>query len=175
LDEYQLAGVAVAARRLASWATAAELGAVAQLPARAAGADCGIGLRADGRPGRLCRGAAGQVSLALMLTGHAATAWAGLAITLAWRLPDPGAALAAGAIDLARARVIAGATAVLGQDAARAAEATVLPGAGRQATAQPPVYRSSSQTPTGQRYGRPPLAGLRPMDTASPWYGLNGR
>ena len=31
LDEYQLAGVAIAARRLASWAQAAELGAVAQI------------------------------------------------------------------------------------------------------------------------------------------------
>jgi hypothetical protein len=77
LDEYQLAGVAIAARRLASWATAAELGAVAQITARAAAADCRIGLRAGGRPARLCRDAVGQVSLALMLTDHSATAWAG--------------------------------------------------------------------------------------------------
>ena len=65
--------------------------------------------------------------LALMLTGHAATAWADLAVTLAWRLPGTGAALAAGRVDLARARVIAEATAVLGEDAARVVEATVLP------------------------------------------------
>ena len=104
LDEYGLAGVAIAARRLASWAQAAELGAVAQLTARAAAADRRIGLATDGRPARLCRDAAGQISLALMLTDHAATAWADLAITLAWRLPETGKALAGGVIDLARAR-----------------------------------------------------------------------
>jgi hypothetical protein len=136
LDEYQLAGVAIAARRLASWAQAAELGAVAQLAACAAAADRGIGLGADGRPVRLCRDAVGQVSLALMLTDHGAAAWADLAITLAWRLPATGAALAAGAIDLARARVIAEATGVLGEDTARAVEAKILPEAGRQTTAQ---------------------------------------
>ena len=136
LDEYQLAGVAIAARQLASWATAAELTAVAQLSARAAAADSDIGVVADGRPGRLCRDAVGQVSLALMLTDHSATAWADLAVTLCWRLPGTGQALAAGAIDLSRARVIAEATAVLGEDAARAVEAQVLPQAGRQTTAQ---------------------------------------
>jgi hypothetical protein len=106
LDEYGLAGVAIAARQLASWAQAVELNAVAQLTARTAAADTGIGVKPDGRPVRLCRDAVGQVSLALMLTDHSATAWADLAITLAWRLPATGAALAAGAIDLARARVM---------------------------------------------------------------------
>jgi Domain of unknown function (DUF222) len=136
LDEYGLAGVAIAARQLASWAQAAELGAVAQITARAAAADRRIGLAADGRPARLCRDALGQISLALMLTDHATTDWADLAITLCWRLPETGKALAAGRVDLARAKVIAEATAVLGQDAARAVEAAVLPGAGGQTTAQ---------------------------------------
>ena len=136
LDEYGLAGVAIAARQLASWAAAAELAAVAHLAARAAAADRDIGLGLDGRPARLCRDAVGQISLALMLTGHSAIAWAGLAVTLCWRLPETGAALAAGAIDLSRARVIAEATAVLDEGAARAVEARVLPGAGRQTTAQ---------------------------------------
>jgi hypothetical protein len=136
LDEYGLAGVAIAARQLASWAQAAELGVVAQITARAAAADHRIGLAADGRPARLCRDALGQISLALMLTDHAATDWADLAITLCWRLPETGKALAAGRVDLARAKVIAEATAVLGQDAARAVEAAVLPGAGGQTTAQ---------------------------------------
>ena len=90
LDEYGLAGVAIAARRLASWAQAAELATVAQLTARAAAADRRIGLAPDGRPARLCRDAVGQVSLALMLTDHAATDWADLAITLAWRLAETG-------------------------------------------------------------------------------------
>jgi Domain of unknown function (DUF222) len=136
LDEYGLAGVAIAARQLASWAQAAELSAVAQLTARAAAADRRIGLQADGRPARLCRDAVGQVSLALMLTDHAAVGWADLAMTLAWRLSATGAALAAGTIDLARAKVIAEAASVLSEDAARAVEAQVLPDAGRQTTAQ---------------------------------------
>src|SRR5215469_2245538 len=82
LDEYGLAGVAIAARQLASWATAAELAAVAQIAARAAAADSRIGLGADGRPARLCRDGLGQISLALMLTDHAATGWADLAVSL---------------------------------------------------------------------------------------------
>ena len=47
-----------------------------------------------------------------------------------------GAALSAGQIDLARARIIAEATAVLSDDAARAAEAQVLPAAGGQTYGQ---------------------------------------
>ena len=136
LDEYGLAGVAIAARQLASWATAAELNAVAQLTARTADADPEIGLAEDGRPARLCRDAVGQISLALMLTDHGATAWADLAVTLCWRLAATGSALAAGRIDLARARAIAESTSVLDEGAARAVEATVLPEAGRQTTAQ---------------------------------------
>ncbi len=130
LDEGALAGVAVAARRLGSWAQACELAAVAQISARAAAADRRIGVESDGRPVRLCRDAVGQVQLALMLTGYGAADWASLGITLAWRLPATGAALAAGRIDLGRAEVIAAATSVLDQDAARAVEAKILPGAG---------------------------------------------
>ena len=136
LDEYGLAGVAIAARQLASWATAAELNAVAQLTARTADADAEIGLAADGRPARVCRDAVGQISLALSLTDHSATAWADLAVTLCWRLPATGAALAAGRIDLARVKVIAEATSVLSEGAARAVEAQILPDAGQQTTAQ---------------------------------------
>jgi hypothetical protein len=136
LDEYGLAGVAIAARQLASWAVAAELAAVAQIAARAAAADRRIGLAPDGRPARLCRDALGQISLALMLTDHSATDWAELAVTLAWRLPETAAALAAGRIDLSRAKVVAEATSVLDEDTARAVEAKVLPEAGRQTTAQ---------------------------------------
>ena len=136
LDEYGLAGVAIAAHQLASWAQAAELGAVAQLTAQAAAADRRIGLKRDGRPGRLCRDAVGQISLALKLTDHAANDWADLAVTLAWRLPATGKALAAGVIDLSRAKVIAEATSVLAEDTARAVETKILPDAGCQTTAQ---------------------------------------
>ena len=71
-----------------------------------------------------------------MLSDHGAGAWADLAVTLGWRLPRTGAALAAGVIDLARARVIAEATSVLDERAARAVEARVLPRAGGLTVAQ---------------------------------------
>ncbi len=131
LDEDALAGIAIAAQQAASRAHAAGLTAAAQITARAAAADPRIGLEADGRPVRLCRDGLGQISLALMLTGYSAGAWADLGITLTWRLPATGAALAAGSIDLDRARVIADATSVLSEDTARLVEAKILPGAGR--------------------------------------------
>jgi Domain of unknown function (DUF222) len=132
LDENALAGVAIAARRLGAWAQAAELGAVAQIAARAAAADPKIGLARDGRPGRLGQDAISQVSLALMLSDYSATNLAELAVTLRWRLPATGQALAEGRIDLYRARLIADATSVLSEEAARGVEAKVLPEAGGQ-------------------------------------------
>ena len=131
LDEDGLAGLLVAAQQAASRAHAAGLAAAAQIAARAAAADRRIGLEGDGRPVRVCRDARGQISLALMLTGYSAGAWADLGVTLAWRLPATGGALAAGVIDLDRAQAIAEATGVLGEDTARVVEETVLPGAGR--------------------------------------------
>jgi len=131
LDEDALAGMMIASRQLTSRATATELTAAAQITARAADADPRIGLEADGRPARMCRDAQGQISLALMLTGYSAAAWADLGITLTWRLPATGAALAAGRIDLDRAKAIADATSVLPEELARKVEAKVLPEAGR--------------------------------------------
>jgi Domain of unknown function (DUF222) len=136
LDEDGLAGVAIAAHQLASWTQSVELSAVAQIGARTAAADRKIGLEPDGRPAGLGRDAVGQVSLALTLTDYSATAWADLAVTLTWRLPATGKALAGGRIDLARAKVIAEATSVLPESAARAVEAEILPGAGQQTAAQ---------------------------------------
>jgi hypothetical protein len=135
LDETGLAGVAIAAQKLASRAQAAGLAAVAQITARAAAADHRIGLRHDGRPARVGRDALGQVGLALTLTDYGAADWAQLAVTLSWRLRATGAALAAGRIDWERAKLIATATAVLGDDAARAVEAAILPDAWWQTTA----------------------------------------
>ena len=63
-------------------------------------------------------------------------AWAQLAVTLQWRLPATAAALATGAIDLYRAKVIAEATTALSQEAARAVEAKILPAAGDMTYAQ---------------------------------------
>jgi Domain of unknown function (DUF222) len=136
LDENGLAGVTIAAQKLASWAQAAGLDAVAQITSRAAAADNKIGVRGDGRPARLCRDAIGQVSLTLMLTDCSAAAWADLAITLAWRLSATRAALAAGRVDFYRAKLIAEATAVLSEDKARQVEAKVLPEAGGQTPAR---------------------------------------
>ena len=136
LDEYGLTGVAMAGQKLASWAQAAELAAVAQVASRAAAADKNIGVRPDGRPARVCRDATGQVSLALMMSDCAAAVWADLAVTLSWRLPATGEALAAGRIDLYRARRIAEATSVLTEQKAREVEAAILPGAGQKTPAQ---------------------------------------
>ena len=136
LDEHGLIAVAMAGQKLASWAQAAELAAVAQVASRAAAADKNIGVRPDGRPARMCRDATEQVSLALMMSGYAATVWAELAVTLSWRLPSTGEALAAGRIDLYRARRIAEATSVLSEQKAREVEAKILPGAGELTPAQ---------------------------------------
>jgi len=80
--------------------------------------------------------ACAQVSLGLTMSQAAASWWSDLAVTLTWRLAATGAALRAGEIDLARARLIADATAVLDEDTARAVEAKVLPAAGDQTTGQ---------------------------------------
>src|SRR5580704_14071148 len=125
LDENALAALAAGAQKLASRGQALGLVAAAQITARAAAADPKIGVAADGRPARLCSDGLGQIRLALMLTDYSTAVWADLAVTLAWRLPATGAALAAGLIDYWRARLIVNATSVLPQDAARAVEEKV--------------------------------------------------
>jgi hypothetical protein len=136
LDEYDLTGLAVAARKQAAHANGVELTAVAQITSRAAAADRRVGVSAEGRPARVCRDAAGQVEMALRLSHDGAQAWADLALTLTWRLPRTLAALAVGWIDLERAQIIARATSVLTEEAARAVEATVLPKARRKTYAE---------------------------------------
>ncbi len=136
LEYGALAGMAASYRRLASWAQAGELAVVAHLAARSAGADDKVGVAADGRPAELTDDACAQVSLALTMSQAAASWWSDLAVTLTWRLAATGAALRAGQIDLARARLIADATAVLDEDTARAVEAKILPTAGDQTTGQ---------------------------------------
>ncbi len=136
LGEDALVGVVVAARRLTAWAQAAELAAVARIAGCAAAADPKIGVAGDGRPGRLCQDAVSQVSLALMLSDYSAGAWADLAVTLRWRLPATGKALAGGRIDLCRARLIAEGTSMLSEETARAVEEKILPNAGNQVTGE---------------------------------------
>ncbi len=131
-----LAGLASSYRRLASWAQAGELAAVAQLASRSAAADARIGTSEDGRPGTVSPDACGQVSLALTMSQASASWWADLAVTLRWRLPGTGDALRAGDVDLSRARAIAEATSVLDEETARAVESRVLPRAGTQTLGQ---------------------------------------
>ena len=134
IDDGDLAAVAGSWRRVASWAQARELAAVAQITARAAARDEKADTGPDGRPSQVTPSAAAEVALELTMSQYGASAWADLAVQLAWRLPGTGAALAAGVIDLARARLIAEAASPLSDETARAVEARVLPAAGGQTT-----------------------------------------
>src|SRR5450755_954180 len=136
LSDWDLPGVAAAYRRVASWAQAGELSAVAAIASRSAARDRRAEVDEEGRPDRVTPSAASEVSLALVMSQVGASWWAGLAVTLGWRLRAAGAALAAGAIDLGRARLVAEATAPLSDEGARAVEGLVLPGAGGQSTGQ---------------------------------------
>jgi hypothetical protein len=136
LERGALPGVVASYRRLASWAQAGELAAVAELASRSAAADDKIGVDDAGRPARIPDEATAQVSLALAMTRFGASWWADLAATLTWRLAATGAALAAGDIDLSRARLMAEATGMLDDDSARVVEAEVLPGAGTDTTSR---------------------------------------
>jgi Domain of unknown function (DUF222) len=136
LNEYGLTGLAIAARKQAAHVHGVELTAVAQITSRAAAADRRVGVSAEGRPARVCRDAVSQVEMALRLSHDGAEAWADLALTLSWRLPRTGAALAVGWIDLDRAQIIARATSVLSEETARAVEAQVLPESRRKTYAE---------------------------------------
>jgi hypothetical protein len=130
LEDGALAGVAASFRRLASWAAAGELAAVAQIASRSARTDRRASVDPSGRPDRVTADASGQVSLALAMSPDGASGWTDLAVTLTWRLSATGAALAAGEIDLSRARMIARVTERLDDEAARQVEAAVLGRAG---------------------------------------------
>jgi hypothetical protein len=134
LADGDLAVAAGSWRRIACWAQAQELAAVAQIASRAAAREEGIGTDADGRPARVPAAAAAEVALELTMSQYGASWWAELAVDLCWRLAATGAALAAGVIDLSRARLIAEATGGLSDAAARAVEERVLPTAGGQTT-----------------------------------------
>src|SRR6266542_4078558 len=132
LGDADLAATAGAWRRLASWAQAKELAAVAQIASRSAARDEDIGTGPAGRPARIPASAAAEVALELTMSRYGASWWAGLAVDLGWRLPGTGAALESGVIDLYRARLICEATTRLSDEAARSVESKVLPAAGGQ-------------------------------------------
>src|SRR3984885_5400146 len=130
LSELDLPGVASAFRRLAGWAQAGELAAVAEMASRTAVRDDHVRVGPDGRPDRVTPAVGSTVGLELVMSHPAAMAWTGLGVTLRWRLAATHAALSAGIIDLYRARLIAEATSPLDDDTARAVESAVLPKAG---------------------------------------------
>ncbi len=134
LTDEDLAAAAGSWRRLGSWAQANELAAVAQITARAAARNEQTRTGDDRRPFQVPASAAAEVALELTMSPYSAAAWADLAVELTWRLAATGAALAAGIIDVPRARLITEATTQLSEDHARAVEARVLPAAGTQTT-----------------------------------------
>jgi hypothetical protein len=135
-SDWDLPGVAASYRRVAAWAQAEELAAVAAMTSRAAARDPKAGVDPDGRPAALTPSATSEVSLALTMSHLGASWWADLAVTLRWRLKATGAALAAGTIDLQRARLFADATTALSDELAQLVEERVLPSAGDQTTGQ---------------------------------------
>ena len=134
LPDDQLIGVLRAARRLTSWAQAHELTTILALAARRP---------ADGHPptppgqlpSHLSEFVDAELAAALTLTTRAATTHLALALDLAPRHATL-ASLAAGWIDLPRATLIATMTSLLTDQHATQVEATVLPGAPDQNTAQ---------------------------------------
>jgi hypothetical protein len=135
-SDWDLPGIAASYRQLASWAQAGELAAVAQIASRAAAANPRIGTSEAGKPNVLPPEAAAEVGLELRMSQFGASTWVDLAVQLQWRLAATGAALAAGTIDLARARIIAEGTGALSDELAAAVEARVLAAAGGQTTGQ---------------------------------------
>jgi hypothetical protein len=136
LSEWDLPGVASAYHRLAAWAHAGELQAVAEMASRDATRDNHVQVDADGRPDQVTPAAGSAVGLELVMSHPTAMDWAHLGVTLRWKLPATWAALNAGLIDLPRAKLIAEATAPLGDDLARKVEAKILRGAGDQTLGQ---------------------------------------
>ena len=129
LSDDALTGLLHASRRLSAWQAAIELAAVAELDSRR--------LRESRRPGwsRVSEHISAELAAALVLTGRSADALLCLARDLA-RLPAVLRALLGGTIDRARAAVFAAELSALGDLAANAAAAALLPGAAAMTTGQ---------------------------------------
>ncbi len=121
---------------MAAWAQARALDAAAEIAARRAAENPKIGTTEQGRPASLPPEAAAEIALELAMSQPGASAWTVLGCRLRSDLPGTGDALAAGTIDLPRARVIAEATTWLTAEDAARVEARVLPAAGGQTTGQ---------------------------------------
>ncbi|HEX3489427.1 MAG TPA: DUF222 domain-containing protein [Streptosporangiaceae bacterium] len=130
VPEFDLPGLASAYRRVAAWAQAGELAAVAEMASQAAVRDDRVRVDDDGRPDQVTPAAASTVGLELVMSHPTAMDWTHLAVTLRWKLPATLAALRAGTIDLYRARLIAEATGPLDDVTARAVESKIILSAG---------------------------------------------
>ncbi|WP_165978385.1 DUF222 domain-containing protein, partial [Actinomadura darangshiensis] len=134
LADDELLDVARAARRRASWAQARELAAIAELHRRR------IDAESDDDPGYRILSAresvTEEVAAALTVTSNVAATLVHLAERLTGPLAATGAALEAGRIDLAKARVICDATDDLPEQATQRVEAAALEKASDQTTGQ---------------------------------------
>ena len=135
LDDAGLVTSITAWRKVTSWAQAQELTAVAELAERrgrghqvASGQDRVQKLEAEFAPS--------EVALALTLTEGGAEYWMDLAVSMTRRLPATVAALRAGRLDLARAKLIETFTAGLDDELAGQVERRVLGNAEHQTTGQ---------------------------------------
>ena len=135
LDDDCLVGVLRAWRRLASWAQARELAAVAALARRRPADGTPPAARPDEFPAKLSEFIAAEVAAALTLTGQAAGAELDLALDLAAR-PATAAELEAGRIDLPRAKILTSMLGPLSPAQADAVEAQILPRAAEMTTGQ---------------------------------------
>jgi hypothetical protein len=128
LSDDELIGVLRASRRLTSWAAAMELACVADLWRRRTAEEDAGDIGAAGHAGD-------ELAAALTLTGRAADGVLDLAIALE-RLPAASAALAAGAIDLPRAKVIADEVTGLTDEHAAAVDQVIASASSGQTTGQ---------------------------------------
>ena len=161
----ELTGIIKAWRRITSWAAARELAAIAELARRRPGdiddvldpevaahlraaEAAGAGTGPPGLPGStespagpglpelLSPFVPDELAPALTMTVRAAEMHLSLAAGLVTKLPVTAAALEAGLIDLARARIIAEAARVLTMEQAAAVEQLIFPRAGQQTSGQ---------------------------------------
>ncbi|MGP4025988.1 DUF222 domain-containing protein [Actinomadura sp. 3N407] len=134
LTDDELLQVAAAARRQTSWAQARELAAIAELTQRRTAAE------ADGDPDYRILSAhesvTEEVAAALTVTGNAAATLVHLAEQMTGPLAETGAALEAGRIDMAKARVICDTTDSLPDQVTERVQAAALEKASTQTTGQ---------------------------------------
>ena len=126
LTDDELIGSMLAWGKLESWAGAGKLSAMAELSRRRAAVGREAATR-RGTPAPWSKYCSDEIAAALALSRWAAGKQLDLADDLATRLPLTRRALEEGRIDLDKAYVIAGATAVLDEAGAAAAEALVIP------------------------------------------------